>query len=402
MQTQNQNTGDVKRLVIIGANAFQLPLILKAAELGYETHVFAWAEGAVGAEYADRFYPISIVEKDQILEICRQLKPLGVVTIGSDLAAITANYLARQLGLPSNPEETELIATNKYAMRRALATHAVSVPFFKRVSVDDIGQESEFNSILTELVDVGFPLIVKPTDRSGSRAVSLVRTRFELERAIREAQSVSFEKCALIESVIEGDEYSCESVSYNGEHSILQITKKYTTDEPHFIEVAHVQPAELSDETFLNITKVIKQGLSALYIRNGAAHAEFRLNADGEPRIIEIGARMAGDFIGSDLVQGSTGYDFVKMVIQAAVGEARDMIVSPHKRFSAVRFAFNTDDCLRLQKFCATYPDMVVRSFFEPEDIWNSDVTDSSTRKAHVIIATEDNAVLAEFLRGLA
>ena len=35
-----------ENLVIIGANDFQNPLILRAKELGYETHVFAWAAKA--------------------------------------------------------------------------------------------------------------------------------------------------------------------------------------------------------------------------------------------------------------------------------------------------------------------------------------------------------------------
>ena len=37
----------MKKIVIIGANDFQNPLILKAKEMGYETHVFAWQDGAV-------------------------------------------------------------------------------------------------------------------------------------------------------------------------------------------------------------------------------------------------------------------------------------------------------------------------------------------------------------------
>ena len=61
----------MKKLVIIGANEFQNPLILKAKEMGYETHVFAWKDGAVGESTADCFYPVSIVEVDKILEICK-------------------------------------------------------------------------------------------------------------------------------------------------------------------------------------------------------------------------------------------------------------------------------------------------------------------------------------------
>ena len=87
----------MKKIVIIGANDFQKPLIQKAKEMGYETHVFAWREGATGAEDADFFYEISIVEMDAILEECRKIKPDAVATIGSDLANITVQYLAEKL-----------------------------------------------------------------------------------------------------------------------------------------------------------------------------------------------------------------------------------------------------------------------------------------------------------------
>ena len=68
-----------KKLVIIGANDFQNQLILKAKEKGFETYAFAWRDGAVGEKTADHFYPISIVEKEQILEECRKIKPDGIL-----------------------------------------------------------------------------------------------------------------------------------------------------------------------------------------------------------------------------------------------------------------------------------------------------------------------------------
>ena len=71
----------MRKIVIIGANDFQNPLILKAKELGYETHVFAWRDGSIGEKSADYFYPISIVEKDKILEECKKIKPNAVVSI---------------------------------------------------------------------------------------------------------------------------------------------------------------------------------------------------------------------------------------------------------------------------------------------------------------------------------
>ena len=108
-----------ENLIIIGANEFQNPLILSAKAMGYATHVFAWQSGDLGERSADYFYPISIVETDRILNICRMLSPVGVVSIGSDLAAITVNYIAEKLGLTGNGMVSALAATNKHLMRLA-------------------------------------------------------------------------------------------------------------------------------------------------------------------------------------------------------------------------------------------------------------------------------------------
>ena len=67
-----------KHLAIIGASYLQLPLIEKAKDMGYTTHVFAWAAGDVGEEAADFFYPVSIVEKEEILDKCRQIGICGI------------------------------------------------------------------------------------------------------------------------------------------------------------------------------------------------------------------------------------------------------------------------------------------------------------------------------------
>ena len=124
-----------ENLVIIGANDFQNPLILRAKELGYETHVFAWQCGDVGERTADVFHPVSIVELAEILEACRPLHPAGVCSIGSDLAAITVNYVAEGLGLVGNGMDSAVTATNKHRMR--LAFERAGLPSCKSIQVEE-------------------------------------------------------------------------------------------------------------------------------------------------------------------------------------------------------------------------------------------------------------------------
>lgn len=325
----------MKKIAIIGANSFQNRLIIKAKEMGYETHVFAWQCGDIGEKTADYFYPISIVEKEQILEECKRIKPCGIASIASDLAVITVNYVAEALGLPCNEYRHSAICTNKYEMRRAFMDGGVPCPRFLKVSA--VPDENE-------LAGFSYPLIVKPTDRSGSRGITKVMSYEELASAIDLAVEHSFEKCAVIEEYIDGDEYSCECISYNGKHSFLAFTKKYTTGAPHFIETGHRQPSDIPAEHQDCIKASIFKALDSLNIKNGASHSEFKLLANGDIRIIEIGARMGGDCIGSDLVQLSTGVDFVAAVVDIACGNAPDLTPRSIPRNAVIRFMFDESD----------------------------------------------------------
>lgn len=369
-----------RKIVIIGASELQNPLILKAKEMGLETHVFAWQCGDIGERTADYFYPISIVEKEQILEKCRQIQPVAVTTIASDLAAVVANYIANQLGLPSNPPETALIASNKYAMRGAFKAAGLPTPAFAKMAVGDD---------LAPVHAMRLPIIVKPTDRSGSRGIYKLTSFDGLEDAIRNSVEASFEKKAIVEEYIEGNEYSFESISQNGVHHYLTITKKFTTGAPHFIETGHLEPSDLDEETIQNAKNLIFRALDALHITTGASHAEFKvLPGTKEIRLIEIGARMGGDCIGSDLVQLTTGYDFVRMVIQAAAGDPLDLTADDAVPAAAVRYAFNAVDIAHYEEVCRSHSGSLFRAS-EMESAEGSAVTDSSTRLGFYIVTGE-------------
>lgn len=300
----------MKKLAIIGASYLQEPIVKKAKQMGIYTICFAWADGATCAEICDKFYDISIIEKEQILEICKKEQIDGITTIASDTATLTVNYVASRMGLISNPDEYSEICTNKFKMRQCFMDADVPSPKF--TLVDDEGKYS--------IKGFRFPLIVKPTDRSGSRGVEKVLDPVQLESAIKRARKDSFEGKAIIEEFVTGREISVEGISFEGNHTILQITDKVTTGAPFFVELGHHQPSSLSDEIKIKVKQIVLNALDALHIQYGASHSELKIDEDGNIRVIEIGARMGGDFIGSNLVQLSTGYDFVKGVIDVALG----------------------------------------------------------------------------------
>lgn len=382
----------MRKLAIIGASDLQLPLIEKAKAMGLETHVFAWAAGDVGETAADHFYPISIVDTDKIIRECEKIRPDGVATIASDLAAITVIKVATALHLPCNPIETATIATNKYAMRRTFRDAGIPTPQFADVSPDDIPEQ---------INTFHFPIIVKPTDRSGSRGIYKLESREALEEAIKEACEQSFEKKAIVEEYIEGKEYSCECITQNSKHYMLTITKKFTTGAPHFIETGHMEPSGLSTETCEKVRKQVYEALDALHVRTGASHSEFKVDPKtGEIRIIEIGARMGGDCIGSDLVHLSTGYDFVRMTIQCALGEPISLRKDLFHPVAAVRFIMNEDDYKHYENMGENDKARIIRTsnIHKPE---RSMASDSSTRSGFYIVTgnTAEEALVAANLK---
>ena len=347
-----------KKIAIIGASYLQLPLVQRAKKMGIKTICFAWAEGAVCKDVADTFYPISIVEKEQILEICKQEQIDGICTIASDVAAPTVAYIAEQMGLVGNSYESALRANNKYLMRQAFAAADVPCPIFKCLTQGVLTSEG--------VKEMGLPLIVKPSDRSGSLGVTKVEREEDLIPAIKAAQEYSFRHEAMVEQFIEGREISVEFISYKGVHYPLQITDKVTTEAPHFVEIAHHQPADLSKAQYDEIYELTKRVLTALGVTNGASHSEYRITKDGKIYVMEIGARMGGDFIGSDLVQLSTGYDFLRGVIEVAMGTFTEPKQTKHN-YSGVYFLSEATAYLKLIIEQHALPEIVKAEITDPE-----------------------------------
>ena len=363
-----------KKIAIIGANEFQNPLILKAKELGYETHVFSWGFDDIGQKTADYFYSIDIKKMDEILNVCKKIGVSGVCTIASDLANITVNYVSNKLGLTSNSNHCLSVSTNKYLMREA----------FKEKNIPSTGYFLCKGNYSLDSVDLNYPLIVKPTDRSGSRSITKVDNKNDLELAVQEAIDSSFEKKAIIEEYIEGSEYSVECISFEGVHTLLAITKKYTTGAPKFIEVGHMQPSGLSSELADKAKEIVLKALDGLEIKYGASHSEFKIDEKGNIKIIEIGSRMGGDCIGSDLVEISTGYDFLKMVIDVSCGNKPDFKKSDEANNCAIKFILNENDLNKLKFLQENYSKNIYKiSDIEP---FTHEVSDSSSRFGYYIL----------------
>ena len=192
----------------------------------------------------------------------------------------------------------------------------------------------------------------------------------------------------IVEEYLDGPEVSVEVMVVDGIIHILQITDKITTGAPHFVETAHLQPAPLSDETKQKVRNIVEHALDSLYLKEGASHTEVKIDEAGNIRIIEIGGRMGGDCIG--------GVDFVKAVIQVALGEEPANIVPSAKAASGVRFVFDQRDLDCLERIKKEHPEYLIESDVRTPD--NTEVLDSSERFGFFVISAPNPEQISPYL----
>ena len=339
-----------KKLAIICANIDQVPIVLKAKEMGIETHCFGWdKENYTHCKgVADFFHPISILEKEQILEKCKELKIDGVTSINNDYAVPTVSFIAQEMGLIGNGYENSLIPANKFLARKTYQNYGVSSPRFILAS--------EHN----DLSGFRYPLIVKPTDGRATMGVIKVEKEGDLQDAIQESFKNSYRKEVIIEEFIEGIEVSVDSISNNGNHYILAIKERELTEGINCkVKTAGHWPFELPTEITEKIISENKKALNAINFKYGASNNEFRVNNNGEVFIIEVNPRLAGDY-SHILMKLYNGYDILKGVIDVALGQFEEPIIKETK-YAGIYF---------LSKQTEWVKDVIKNSAQDPEIIY--------------------------------
>lgn len=293
------------KLAIIGASTGQLPICQKAKELGHETFCFAWPKGAVCKEFVDHFYPISILEADEIAAKCQELGIDGVVSNASDLTAEVVAYVAGKLGLNATPYDKLIKSRDKFYVRELCkGIENLYMPAYYKYEGTDEGL---------------YPCVVKPCEGSAKKGVSYVTSHDEFKKAIDYAEYPKNHDI-LVEEYIDGKELSVESISFHNNHQVIQITDKDSSGAPHFVELGHHQPALLSLEVHETVLCVIPKILDRIGYTNGASHIELKYNERGL-YLIEANLRGGGGEISNRLTTMSSGLDYLRCMIDVSLNQ---------------------------------------------------------------------------------
>jgi biotin carboxylase len=297
------------KIAIVGSGVIAKTIAERAKELGIESHGFSFDSNDVACSSFTIFHEIDVFNVDEIIKICQTIGICGVIAT-TELTIYPVAQIANALGLTGNPVGVAKDITNKAKVRRMVK------------DVKNLNQPKFWTCYGGEIPQITtYPVIVKPIAAGGKRGVCVVKSQDELVQAVQVALSFSRINGVMVEEyLVGGVEYSVESLSFNGNNYIIQITQKDTAGPPHCNELGHHQPADLSSTMSKMVESTIAEMLTTVGIVNGPCHTEIKI-ISGKIYLIEINARPGGDHITYPLTELSTGYPFVSGIIWIALGD---------------------------------------------------------------------------------
>jgi len=308
-----------KKILLLGGSAQQVVAIKTAKDLGLYTVLCDYLPDNPGQYLADKFYNESTTDVEAVYRIAKDEGVSGILAYASDPAALPAAIVCERLGLPTNPAVSIAILGVKHKFRKFLAENNFSCPnthiFHHSDNIEDI--KSTINQFT-------FPIVVKPTDSSGSKGVSMLNDTFNLEKAIKWADSYSRNKILIVEEfiqrgfpyVIGGDIFVWNGkIVLFGEMSCLR-----GDGGKGLIPIGKKKPSMLQDVEIQEVHNELQRLVTLLDIQFGELNIELLIDKNGKSHFLEVGPRAGGNMIPLQL-SDAFGVNLVKANVLAAMGE---------------------------------------------------------------------------------
>nr|WKF55869.1 Argininosuccinate lyase [Paraburkholderia busanensis] len=253
---------------------------------------------------------------DALRRACAAIPAIRYIVSTSDAFIDIAARLSDELDLPTNPASAIALCRDKLRLQDVLRDSGVAYPLTTTVrSADAVAR-------------LAFPVIVKPRQGTGSIGVRLIENAQAFPR--------DFDGDLICQRFIPGTEFSVESFSDADGHQVLGITRKFVTKPPHFLELAHVFPADLDAAVHARIVDTVRRALDAVGYSFGPAHTEVKVH-DGAVSIIEINARLAGGMIPT-LLERSYGWSMADLYVRSYLAGRSQFVVPTPALYSSVAF----------------------------------------------------------------
>ena len=299
----------MKKILFLGGAYSQIPIIKEAKSRGWYIVTCDYLPDNPGHKLADQYYNISTTDFEEVLNLAKDIRPDYVVAYASDPAAPVAAFVSEKLGLPGNPYESIRTLAEKDLFRNFLHKHGFNAPKAVTINTED--------NAIEKIKSLQFPVIIKPTDSSGSKGVTKVKSHLEVPTAVNFAFTFSRNKRLIAEEFIEsnGEQFHGDGFVYRGDLIFSYLgdhhyNKKINPFVPYSTSWPSNKPKEYIQLVENEVSKLINQ---IGYI-NGPINIEARIDNKGKIFIMEVGPRSGGNFV-PQIINYATGFDMVKATL---------------------------------------------------------------------------------------
>ncbi len=304
-------------ILVINLGWEQEALIRTAKEFGHPVvglHPDDSYARDLGLDYVEVIAPRNL---DEVLAFAEKLQPAAVVSDQCDYSYFACTVIAEKLGLPGPRLREAQIATNKLLQRQRAQEAGLLQPAFQACT--ELAEAERFAE------RVGYPVILKPVDNRGSFGVNRADTREELRAAYYEALIHSHSRLVLVETFIHGVHITVDGYCFpeSGHRSLSLATKTLIKDRQVAIDILY--PGELSEPVYQRALENNDRVVAGLGYRFGYTHAEYMVDAQGDPYLIEIANRGGGCYTSSIIVPGVSGIDVTRQLVMDSLGLGEDL-----------------------------------------------------------------------------
>ena len=302
------------KILLLGGAYHQIPMIKEAQSQGYYVVTCDHTPENPGHKISDKYYNISTTDYNAVLALAKKINPKLVITYASDPAAPVAAYVSEKLGLPGNSYKSVLALTDKTLFRKLLQDNGFIIPKNAVFAADDDPQES--------LAALSFPFVIKPTDSSGSKGVSLIERPDQIEPGIKHALKYSRNNLIIAEEFIDN-----EQADIHGDGFVIDGNLVFTFFGDHLYTstfnplnpTGTIWPSSLKKDILRRLNQEIDKVIKLSGFQMGPINIEARINSSGNLYIMEIGPRNGGHFV-PQAIQHATGFNMLKATLDALKG----------------------------------------------------------------------------------
>ena len=244
----------MKKILILGAGIYQVPLIEAAKRIGLYTIVVSIPGNYPGFDVADKVYYVNTTDEEAVLEVARKEKVDAAITAGTDVAVPAMARVCDELGLPGLSYEAAMNSSDKFYMKTQYEKYGVRTAKFRKLEYDDEDYMSKLNGL-------DYPMIVKAVDSSGSRGITRVNSEEEFPEAIARAKASSRVGYYLVEEYIESDvEFGAQGFVIDGELQFVLPHGDYLLQMDTGVPYGHYAPLDLPEEVLKDLSAKMRLG----------------------------------------------------------------------------------------------------------------------------------------------